>query len=61
MRNKRVGAARHRPLINNIDDLELRITKFLEIGFLPDRDINNIRIKIRKYMKNLDIIKKQIP
>ena len=61
MKNKNLGAYRHRNLLNNIDNLELKINKFLNFGFLPDRDINYIRIKIRKYMKNLDIIKKQIP
>lgn len=61
MSEKNIGAARHRRLLNNIDDLKIAIDKFLSIGFIPDRDINNIRIKIRKYMKNLDIIKTQIP
>ena len=61
MSEKNIGFARHHILLNNIDNLMVAIHKFLNIGFLPDRDINYIRIKIRKYMKNLDIIKKQIP
>ena len=61
MKNKNLGSYRHRNLLNNIDNLELKINKFLNFGFLPDRDINNTRLKIRKYMKNLDIVKSQIP
>jgi hypothetical protein len=61
MKEKNVGSARHRPILNNINDLELRINTFLNIKFFPDRDINDIRLKVRKYLKNLEIIKKQIP
>lgn len=61
MSEQNIGPAHHRILLNNIDNFEMAIDKFLNIGFIPDRDINNIRLKVRKYLKNLEIIKKQIP
>jgi hypothetical protein len=61
MKTHRIGSSRHRILLNNINNFEIRINNFMSMGFLPDRDINNIRLKIRKYAKNLELIKKEIP
>jgi len=61
MKNAMIGPNSHRILLNNISDFEIRIEKFFGIHFFPDCDINNIKIKLRRYRKHLDVIRNEIP
>lgn len=59
--NNRIGLARHRRLLGNINTLETIIKSFIEYDFDPDPDIDQLKLEANNILQNLENIKKQIP